>query len=148
MLYNLKKGYGSSLYSRLVFLQLNYEEKKMQSEYLAYVAISFLGYGGTWCRHKNTLDAVNKVVKTTMSDWYMMDFDGMELNVYIYDITGMDKITMSMAGVFCVDKEPSVECKPLETVKVKIPKLKGGIKRNGPTHRRLIEEAIKKAYPQ
>ena len=117
----------------------------MQSEYLAYIPIMF---GGTWCRHENTLDAVNKVVKAAMSDWYMMDFDGTELNVYIYDITGMHEITMSTNGVFCVDKEPSEECKLLKTVKVQIPKLKGRIKRNGPTHRRLIEEAIKQAYPQ
>ncbi len=118
----------------------------MQREYLAYVPI---GAGGSWCRHENISDAVNKVVKAVMSDWgSFFDFDGKELNVYIYDITGMDKIIMSVHGVFCVDKEPREECRLLKTVKVQIPELKGRIKRNGPTHKRLIEESIKQAYPQ
>ena len=118
----------------------------MQSEYLAYVPI---GAGGSWCRHENILDAVTRAVGTAVRDWgSFFDFDGKELNVYIYDITGMDKITMSTAGVFCVDKEPSEECKLLKTVKVQIPELKGRMKRNGPTHRRLIEEATKQAYAQ
>ena len=86
----------------------------MQSEYLAYVPI---GAGGSWCRHENISDAVNKVVKAVMSDWgSFFDFDGKELNVYIYDITGMDKIIMSVHGVFCVDKEPREECRLLKTV--------------------------------
>ena len=71
--------------------------------------------------------------------------DGKEVPVKLYDTTGMDKIVMSIDGVFCIDKEPHEQCELLEVIRVQLPE-KGRRKITGSAYMKQISEACKLAY--
>lgn len=115
----------------------------MQKEYLA--LIEMMG-GSTWHRSDNISDAITRAVKASVSNWgSMFKMDGEEVPVNLYDITGMDKLVMSIDGVFCIDKEQREQCELLDVIRVQLPE-KGRRKITGSAYKEQISEACKLAY--
>ena len=59
--------------------------------------------GGTWARGEDRADTIRLCLKMAKSDWSsLVDFAGLEVAVFVGDVTGYDEVHFDSTGIFTI----------------------------------------------